>query len=896
MGKKKGASASEAAKVSRDWSASAISNRDINKLRALGFISASEDDIRLPVKKDESRVSSAELSAEELRDDVRRLTCLSMRDNIVLTSARSSYDSDHPPTEALAAARCYPPTPESGVVLEDDDEDSDGTEEAPHALEDSDVQEEEATEDDAYIRSRRRKQVHDEFITTAESSPSGGDNDADEAAAPPPVMKSSTSFFAGEDDLDLSDDNDDEVPLAKRAKLFSERAASAKESNPSPAKLTPPSRTVVEKVPVSTVIPPGDVPTSSAGRDHVLEANRLVTDAKNENVLLKEEVKKLKQRLKDELDAKHAAAAAIDKKEGALRESIRDLLDAADLTVTRRYQLREDSTADALSLATESNVQVLSLLKKAKGALSRLYSMIFPKMKEDKTLDEMAASFLVDPSEPVEGSTVPPTMEPNMSRGDKDEDEYEEEDWVVSLRDKGKSVFKVICKDKIASTHFFEILTTAIESQKLIWMHENTIDKKGALEREYANDVASLKNDLEEEQETIASLEEQLETLEVSQNEIVSKLTKERDHAKAQVKMLKKENPKVGVGHDKLVKDLDDLDKAHKVLESEHSILTKSHEQLQASYLKEHAMLPSLLNMSCDDACATNSTSCEASILKENVELRAQLELLTSNYGKLEENHGKLSSSHEDLLASHDRLKLAHEAIISKATPCSTSSSTCVVTNHVEEIKELKAQVTSLKTDLVKSHEGKCKLDKMLSVQQSPNDKSGLGFNSNNKNKSKNNKIKKGQLQVKDPAKIVCFKCKIEGHHVRSCPLKKKQKGKRPQAQTHIQPQVEEMPLPKKNQANAPIVEKSSEKKEKKRTCYICREKGHISSFCTIGTSSNSITIDDVYSLRKDEGGNVFAKYVGAQSGVKKRTIWVAKPIVTNLLGPNLVGDQQSKI
>ncbi|KAM0898970.1 hypothetical protein ACQ4PT_021612 [Festuca glaucescens] len=333
----------------------------------------------------------------------------------------------------------------------------------------------------------------------------------------------------------------------------------------------------------------------------------------------------------------------------------------------------------------------------------------------------------------------------------------------------------------------------------------------------------------------------------------------------------------------------------------------------------------------------------KASILKENVELSAQLELLTSNYGKLEENHGKLSSSHEDLLASHDRLKLAHEAIISKATPCephvdtstttqnailpcaspsnssthsiakscdellslpccsnneaSTSSITCVVTNHVEEIKELKAQVTSLKNDLVKSHEGKCKLDTMLSVQQSPNDKSGLGFKSNNKNKSKNNNKKKGQVQVKDPAKIVCFKCNIEGHHVRSCPLKKKQKGKRPQAQTqtHIQPQVEERPLPKKNHANTPIVEKSSEKKEKRRTCYICREKGHISSLCTIGTSSNPIIIDDVYSLRKDEGGNVFAKYVGAQSGVKKRTIWVAKPIVTNLLGPNLVGDQQAK-
>jgi hypothetical protein len=38
---------------------------------------------------------------------------------------------------------------------------------------------------------------------------------------------------------------------------------------------------------------------------------------------------------------------------------------------------------------------------------------------------------------------------------------------------------------------------------------------------------------------------------------------------------------------------------------------------------------------SINDACATNSSSCEASILIENVELRAQLELLISNYKKL---------------------------------------------------------------------------------------------------------------------------------------------------------------------------------------------------------------------------------------------------------------------
>ncbi|KAK1601533.1 hypothetical protein QYE76_017720 [Lolium multiflorum] len=410
MGKKKGASTSDAAKVSRDWVASAISNRDINKLRALGFISASEDDIRLP----------------DLRDEVHRLTCLSMRDNIVLTSARPPYDFDHLPAEAPAVAQCYPPTPESGVVLEDDDDDSEATEDAQHALEDSDVQEEEAAEDDAFVRSRRRKQIHDDLITTAESSPSGGDNDADETSSPPPAKKSSTSFFAGEDDLDLSDDDDDEVPLAKRAKLVSGKAASAKESNPSPAKSTPPSRMGVEKIPVSRVIPPGDAPTPSAGRDHpvyatvdavidfaeqftrleaenvqlrktvkfsadqVLEANGLATDAKKENALLKEELTKLKKQMKDEQDARRATAAAVDKKEGVLRESVKDLLEAADITVTRRHQLREDSTSDALSLAAESNVQVLGLLQKTKGALSRLYSMIFPKMKQDKTLDEMA--------------------------------------------------------------------------------------------------------------------------------------------------------------------------------------------------------------------------------------------------------------------------------------------------------------------------------------------------------------------------------------------------------------------------------------------------------------------------------------------------------------------------
>ena len=123
--------------------------------------------------------------------------------------------------------------------------------------------------------------------------------------------------------------------------------------------------------------------------------------------------------------------------------------------------------------------------------------------------------------------------------------------------------------------------------------------------------------------------------------------------------------------------------------------------------------------------------------------------MLTSNYGKLGESHKKLSGTHEDLLISHDGLKLAHEAMVTKVKTCeshvdistcstrnsllscaspynsslhdigtscdelltmpccsnnevSTSSSSFVNTNLVEENKELKAQVTSLKKDLEK--------------------------------------------------------------------------------------------------------------------------------------------------------------------------------------------------
>jgi hypothetical protein len=108
----------------------------------------------------------------------------------------------------------------------------------------------------------------------------------------------------------------------------------------------------------------------------------------------------------------------------------------------------------------------------------------------------------------AKASTVYHTSEANISHNDEDEVHEEEEELIASLHDKGEVVHRSLCKSEIACSKFVEILIFAIESQKLIEMHENTILKMGALELEYADEIGSLKDELEEEETTKESLEE----------------------------------------------------------------------------------------------------------------------------------------------------------------------------------------------------------------------------------------------------------------------------------------------------------------------------------------------------------------------------------------------------
>jgi hypothetical protein len=56
---------------------------------------------------DKSRVSSIDLSDDDLHDEVRPLTHYSMKDTIVLMAARSPYDLSHLPAEVILYSICF---------------------------------------------------------------------------------------------------------------------------------------------------------------------------------------------------------------------------------------------------------------------------------------------------------------------------------------------------------------------------------------------------------------------------------------------------------------------------------------------------------------------------------------------------------------------------------------------------------------------------------------------------------------------------------------------------------------------------------------------------------------------------------------------------------------------
>ncbi|KAM0859735.1 hypothetical protein ACQ4PT_046996 [Festuca glaucescens] len=398
--------------------------------------------------KDKTRINSADLTENELRDEVRRLTHFSQEDFITLSSVQTPYNVRHLPAVASTVARCFPPEPESGAAPEDDDL-SEEAEEIAKVVEDNDAFEEEDDDDDALLIARRRRTIVDDLIDIAESSPSGhDDDDADhtlpDATAPEasatPATKRSSGFFADEDDL-MSDssDGDTDLPPSKKARISSDKTVSTKETVPLSSGeepvIPPPPRKAVRKVKAPPVVPSAGalVPSSSSGHpiqaavdivvdfadkfismeaenarlrevaksstEQLEKENKLATEAQREASNLKKELDLLKAKMKEEEQLKIEAQALADKKEGDLRKAVES---AANMPVDRTSRLQVDSMSDAISFAVDSSDQIQRLLKKTKGALSKLFSLMFPKLDQEKTLEEQVNVFFVDTNSTIE--------------------------------------------------------------------------------------------------------------------------------------------------------------------------------------------------------------------------------------------------------------------------------------------------------------------------------------------------------------------------------------------------------------------------------------------------------------------------------------------------------------
>ena len=135
---------------------------------------------------------------------------------------------------------------------------------------------------------------------------------------------------------------------------------------------------------------------------------------------------------------------------------------------------------------------------------------------------------------------------------------------------------------------FMALMSELEEAQELLEEQEGTIDMLSRNEREAANEIGVLNEALVDEQNLRVSFEKRVSSYDEDHNLAISTLTKERDHALAMVKVLKKEKIEFVAAHAKLQESHDQLQ------------IQLTNKQSKSS-LVQIVDLPSSSNPPCDD-------------------------------------------------------------------------------------------------------------------------------------------------------------------------------------------------------------------------------------------------------------------------------------------------------
>ncbi|KAK1660757.1 hypothetical protein QYE76_048916 [Lolium multiflorum] len=351
--------------------------------------------------KDETRVNVAELSEKELLDEVRRLTLFSQEDSIPLISLQPPFDADHPPTEV-------PIAPEHLQNLSNDTSEERDSSIPVESHAEGNINPEDEHDD---TMNPEASSIDPQSLADDISDTMGSihDDDADrtafvDAAAEKSDMlpsKRSSGGFADEDDLFDIDEGFIEPPSKKVKPSTSKPIPAASEASAPAAASeaqvsTASSLSKGKEIPstAAATAPPPEKPdfravissleafasqyssleTDKARLQKEVESTssklegaiKIATEARRNADSLKDELERLKRKLKDEETSRLAAEAQMNEKYDLLRQSVLALLKAADIPAEALDKLPNDSPANALSLTLESHKLVQALLQKNK--------------------------------------------------------------------------------------------------------------------------------------------------------------------------------------------------------------------------------------------------------------------------------------------------------------------------------------------------------------------------------------------------------------------------------------------------------------------------------------------------------------------------------------------------
>ncbi|KAK1679667.1 hypothetical protein QYE76_040515 [Lolium multiflorum] len=136
-----------------------------------------------------------------------------------------------------------------------------------------------------------------------------------------------------------------------------------------------------------------EVKSSSSKLDGAV---KIAAEARQEVDSLKEELGKLRGKLREEEATRLAAEARAAEKDELLRQSSLALLEAANIPADALDKIPNNSPANGVSMTLASHQLTRELLEKGKGVMARMHS-IFPKISQDKTLGQLIDAFALTP-------------------------------------------------------------------------------------------------------------------------------------------------------------------------------------------------------------------------------------------------------------------------------------------------------------------------------------------------------------------------------------------------------------------------------------------------------------------------------------------------------------------